>query len=440
MKALGWIIAAVLLMSACAEKQSELPKTALLSGMISVEGSSDLTGIVIDITFLGESLFRTETDIDGYFGGVVDVPQKGAYSMTISRNNRILHVGDLILAPSDTIRITGVIPRLAETFQVSSHENTAWATLKRMNRQFDRLIRIAATGVVTPDSVSGIVRQWSGLYWSIRDTYPGTFAAEQASRNSIDMLVGVDEALIRQRLEQLGNTKSDFATKLTMGAELTLSQQGLEPALAYVDGLKASTKDKELRISSDMRRVELMLMVGEGDRALSELAIFRKKQAGTDYDNWAESLQYELTNLVPGKLLPEFSVNVGADSITNASLKGKPYMIEFVSLTGGAYSAGYPDLVRLHRRVAVKGIRFITIPLDSQQALWDGFFKERRPEWTFAPIGAFAASSLVETLRIDRVPIRFLVGSDGLLIRRYFSYDTKALEADLTPLLTIPNF
>lgn len=439
MKIIGWMIAAVLLMSACAETQPEAPKTAILSGVISVEGSTDVAGIMVDITFMGESLFRAQSDIDGYFGGVVNVPQKGAYSMTISRNNRILHVGDLILAPSDTIRITGVIPRLAETFQVTSYENTAWSTLKRMNRQFDRLIRIALNGAVEPDSVAGIVRQWSDLYWSIRDTYPGTFAAEEASRNSIDMLVGVDESLISQRLEQLGDSKSDFATKLTVGAELTLGQKGLEPALAYLDGLKSSTKDKDLRISTDMRRVELLLMTGNEERALTELATFRKKQAGTDYERWAEELQYELTNLIPGKLLPEFSVGIGADSITSASLKGKPYMIEFISLSGGAYSAVYPDLVRLHRRATEKGIRFITIPLDSQQALLDGFFTERRREWTFAPIGAFAASTLAETLRIDRVPIRFLVGSDGRLIGRYFSYDTEALEADLAPLLTIPN-
>jgi len=439
MKDLGWMIVALLLLSACAKSETEAPKTAILSGVISVDGSNDVAGIVVDITFMGESLFRAESDIDGYFGGVVNVPQKGAYSMTISRNNRVLHVGDLILAPSDTIRITGVIPRLVETFQVTSYENTAWSTLKRMNRQFDRLIRIALNGAVEPDSVAGIVRQWSDLYWSIRDTYPGTFAAEEASRNSIDMLVGVDESLIRQRLEQLGESKSDFATKLTVGAELTLGQKGLEPALAYLDGLKSSTKDKDLRISTDMRRVELLLMTGNEERALSELATFRKKQAGSDYERWAEELQYELTNLVPGKLLPEFSIGTGSDSITSESLKGKPYMIEFISLNGGAYGTSYPDLVRLHRKATDKGIRFITVPLDRQQELLDGFFSERRREWTFTPIGAFAASALADQLRVDRVPIRFLIGSDGLVIGRYFTYETAELEADLTPLLTIPN-
>lgn len=439
MKGLGWMIVALLLVSACAKSEPQTPKTAILSGMISVEGSNDLAGIVVDITFMGESLFRAESDIDGYFGGVVNVPQRGAYSMTISRNNRILHVGDLILAPSDTIRVSGTIPRLAETFLVTSYENTAWATLTRMNRQFDRLIRIAVSGVVTPDSVAGIVRQWSDLYWSIRESYPGTFAADEASRNSIDMLVGVDEPLLLKRLEQLGDSKADFATKLTVGAELTLANEGLEPALAYVDELKSATKDKDLRISSEMRRVELLLMTNNEDRALAELATFRRKQAGTDYELWAEELQYELTNLVPGKFLPAFSIGTGSDSITAASLKGKPYMIEFISLNGGAYGAVYPDLVRLYRKAAEKGIRFITVPLDRQQELLDGFFTERRREWTFTPIGAFAASALAEQLRIDRVPIRFLVGSDGLIIGRYSSYNTEELEAALNPLLTIPN-
>lgn len=434
-----WMIAALLLMSACAKSEPEGPKTAILSGVISVEGSNDLAGIVVDITFMGESLFRAESDIDGYFGGVVEVPQKGAYSMSISRNNRVLHVGDLILAPADTIRITGVIPRLAETLQVTSLENTAWSTLSRMNRQFDRLIRIALNGAVPPDSIAGIVRQWSDLYWSIRDSYPGTFAADEATRNSIDMLVGVDEVLIRQRVEELSGSRTDFAIRLSAGSELVLGEKGLEPALAYLDNLKKSTKDNDLRISSDMRRVELLLMTGNEDRALAELATFRKKQAGSDYERWAEELQYELMNLVPGKLLPEFSISTGSDSITAASLKGKPYMIEFISLNGGAYGASYPDLVRLHRKATEKGIQFITVPLDRQQELLDGFFTARRREWTFTPIGAFAASALAEQLRIDRVPIRFLIGSDGLIIGRYFTYETAELEAALNPLLTIPN-
>ena len=439
MKVLVWMAAALMLTSACSNPEADAPKTAILSGVITVDGSTDLAGTLVDITFMGNSLFRAVTDIDGYVGGVVTVPQKGVYSMTIARNNQVLHVGELILAPADTIRFTGVIPRLSETFQVSSFENTAWSTLSRMNRQFDRLIRIALNGAVERDSVAGIVRQWSDLYWSIRDTYPGTFAAEEASRNSIDMLLGVDEPLLMKRLEQLGDSKTDFATKLSVGAEITLAGKGLDAALAYVDELKSSTKDKDLRTSSDMRRVELLLMTGNESRALDELATFRKKQAGTDYERWAEELQYELTNLTPGKPLPGFSLSAGTDSITNASLKGKPFMIEFVSLNSGAYSAVYPNLVRLHRQAAPKGIRFVTVPLDTEPGALDGFFTERRREWDFTSIGAFASSTVAESLRIDRVPIRFLVGSDGLIIGRYFTYDTAQLEADLTPLLTIPN-
>lgn len=440
MKHLGWLVAALFTVTACKnEITPEAPKTAILSGIITVEGSDDLTGIIIDVSFMGESLFRAESDIDGYFGGVVNVPQKGIYSMSVSRNDRVLHRGDLILSPSDTIRISGVIPRLAETFQASSFENNAWASLTRMNRQFDRLMFLATNGAVPQDSILGIVRQWSDLYWSFREAYPGTFAAEQASQNSIDMLVGVDEDLLWTRLNSLGDSNTDFATKLSIGAELSLLGKGLDPALEYIETLKRSTKDANLKVSADMRRIELILISGDEDRALAELSTFRRKQANSDYDSWAEALQYELTHLVPGKLLPDFTLKTETDSITTASLRGKPYMIEFVTLAGGAYGAVYPELQRLHRRAAPKGIRFITVPLDGRAEHLSGFFTERRREWTFTPIGAFATSTVGEQLRIDRVPIRYLVGSDGLIIARYFSYDVADFEADLLPLLTIPN-
>ncbi len=439
MKVLAWMAAALLLSTACSPEHTEAPKTAILSGVITVDGSNDLAGIVVDITFLGDTLFKAQSDIDGYFGGVVRVPQKGAYSMTISRNNRVLHIGDLILAPGDTLRVTGAIPRLAETFTVQSLENNAWATLTRMNRQFDRLIRISTSGVVPPDSVVSIVKQWSDLYWSFRDTYPGTFAADQASRNSIEMLVGVDEPLLMNRLSELGDSRMDFATKMSFGSDLLLSRMGLDAALGYVDSLHGTTRDKELQVSADMRRVELMLLAGDAERSLAELATFRKKQAGTDYDGWAEALQYELIHLVPGKPLPEFSIATSTDSVSNTTLRGKPYVLEFVAFGDAAYDAAFADLQRLQRRAAGKGIRFVTVPLDTRPEPVAAFIARRKPDWAVAPSGAFAASTLAETLRIDRVPVRYLVGSDGLIIGRYFTYDITALQADLNPLLTIPN-
>lgn len=436
----SWFLSLVLvsLVAACS-KPEKAPDTAILSGVITVDGSTDLSGIIVDIRFMGESLFLDVTNIDGFFGGVVRVPQKGVYSMTVSRNDRVLHAADLILAPADTIRITGAIPRLAETFQVTSLENNAWATLMRMNRQFDRIIRIANAGAVSADSVGGLIRQWSDLYWSIRDTYPGTFAAEQGSKNSIDLLIGVDETLLWSRLNSLGDSNTDFATKLSVGAQLMLETKGMKSALDYVDGLKAGTRNKDLKVSADMRRIELYLIDGDAGQALSELATFRKRQSGTQYDQWAEELQYELTNLIPGKSLPAFTLPMGTDSLTTASLRGRPFVIEFVALAGGAYASVYGDMMRLHRRAESKGIRFITVPLDTRQEAFDAFFTGRRQEWTVLPVGAFASSAVADQLRIDRVPIRYLVGSDGLVIGRYFTYDTQALEADLLPLLNIPN-
>lgn len=430
-----WVLSA-----ACAQKTEPVPKTTILSGVITVDGSNDLTGIIVDITMLGDTLFKAETDIDGYFSGVITVSQPGAYPFTISRNNRILHVGDVILAPGDTIRISGAIPRLAQTFQAESRENNAWQTLLRLNRQYDRLMRIATSGVVTPDSVRSLILQWSDLYWSLRESSPGTYAAEQGSMNSIEMLFGVDNEKLSARISELGNSKSDFATKLTVGAELALQKDGLEAGLAYVDALKASVKDKELKSSADMRRIELMLVMGDETRALAEVNAFRRTHKGTAYDNWAESLEYELMNLIPGKRLPDFTIYTSqTDSITSQSLKGKPYMIEFVTLAGGPYVATYPALARLHAKAAPKGIRFITVPLDAYPEIIDGFFIERKKQWTFTPFGAFNRSAIGDQLRVDRVPMRYLVGSDGLVIGRYFVYDTAEFEADLNPLLTIPN-
>lgn len=413
--------------------------TALLSGIITVDESSDYSGIDVRIVIPGDTLFQSVSNIDGLISGTVRFARPGRYVISISRNNRILHEQELILAANDTVSISGAIPRLDESFAIQSREQTAWQTFMRLNRQYDRIMRFSSTGVISVDSVRSTIDMWSDLYWSIQDVHPSTYASNQAKYMSIRMLNGIDDAKLVERMSSLGGSNEDYALRLSLGSEIALRKNGIEPALAYVDSLKKTTRNTDLRSSSDMRRIELMVLSGDADRSLAEVKSFRRKHKDTAFDNWASALEYELEFLIPGKILPHFSIAGEGDSITTASLAGKPYMIEFVGLATNPYRDQYSDLVALHSKAADAGIRFITVPLDTHPAILSGFFTERPKRWTVTPIGSFASSNIGDQLRVDQVPMRYLVGADGIVIGRYFSYDLVELETELTPLLTQPN-
>lgn len=413
--------------------------TALLSGIITVDGSDDFSGIDVRIVIPGDTLFRAVSNIDGHVSGLVRFRQPGRYMMSISRNNRLLHEQELILAADDTLSFSGVIPRLFEAFVIQSREQSAWQTYMRLNRQYDRILRFSSTGEISVDSIRSTIKMWSDLYWSLNDAHPSTFASDQARFRSITMLNGIDDDLMMERMSTLGNSNEEFALRLSLGSEIALRTRGIEPALAYVDSLKKTTRNTDLRSSSDMRRIELMVLSGDADRSLAEVKSFRRKHKDTAFDNWASALEYELEFLIPGKILPHFSIAGEGDSITTASLAGKPYMIEFVGLATNPYRDQYSDLVALHSKAADAGIRFITVPLDTHPAILSGFFTERPKRWTVTPIGSFASSNIGDQLRVDQVPMRYLVGADGIVIGRYFSYDLVELETELTPLLTQPN-
>ncbi len=435
------ILVGVLVFAVGCKKEPVAPtySTALLSGIITVDGSDDFSGIDVRIVVPGDTLFRAVSNIDGYVNGLVRFRQAGRYVMSISRNNRILHEHELILAADDTLSFSGMIPRLAESFVVTSPEQTAWQTYMRLNRQYDRILRFSSTGEISVDSIRSTIKMWSDLYWSLNDAHPSTFASDQARFRSITMLNGIDDDMLMDRMSTLGNSNEEFALRLSLGSEIALRTRGIEPALAYVDSLKKTTRNTDLKSSSDMRRIELMVLSGDADRSLAEVKSFRRKHKDTAFDNWASALEYELEFLIPGKFLPSFSIEGEGDSITTASLAGKPYMIEFIGLATDPYRDQYSDLVALHAKAADAGIRFISVPLDTHPAILAGFFTERPKRWTVTPIGAFASSNIGDQLRVDQVPMRYLIGADGIVIGRYFSYDLVELETDLTPLLTQPN-
>lgn len=423
MRRLILFLAVIASVSACGSKRKiEVPPSgpAHVSGLITVDGSDDFSGIQLDVVARGDTLFKAVTDLAGTFATMARVPEPAIYTVQVSRGGVRLHVADLILAPGDSLRISGMIPYLPRTFTITSRENEAWSTYVRVKLQYDRLIRNSLQLEIPADSIVATAVRWSDLFETIEEAHPGTYAAREARYLAARMLNGVDDARMLSKLDALGFSRTAFDQRLLFGTEAKFRLGGAVAAYAYVDSLKKLTADPVLFMMADKRRVEIAIFDADIDRSLAELSRFLSRYSDREHREWALGLRYELENLIPGRILPPFTVPLRGDSLVSANLAGKPYMIEFVAFTDPDYQREYPRLLDLHALAAKADIAFITVPVDANEAVWNGFFMERPRRWTVAPPGAFRRSALSDVLRVEQLPTRFLVGADGMVLLRSF--------------------
>ena len=380
-----------------------------------------------------DTLFSAQTDVDGNFEAVAKIPEKGTYPILISRNDRVLHITNLVFAAKDTITITGTLPALDRTFRAASRENTAMETYDRIQRLYSRVATLAYGGRVQQDSIPILMNQWSDIFWSIQDQHASTYASELAAIDAIEILDGWNSEAMLQRIESLNDSEIFLPVKLIYGSQLKAQSDGIDAGIRYLDNLGRVYSDDDQRISISMRKIELLVEFDENERAIRELeTIKRQYRSDENFVAWAESVSYEIQNLLPGREMPAFEIALNGDeTISNESLSGSYYMLEIVLLADVNYQTVYPSLLEVFQSIADNNVRFISIPLDNNQITVEAFFEERTKRWTFANAGVFDDSGILTTLRIEQVPTRYLVGPDGVIINRYFTQEINVLRNDI---------
>lgn len=424
---------------------------ALVSGTILIESEMDEdlpdysgTGLLVMISTEKsprDTLFKAITDVDGHFNAVAKIPERGSYPLVISRNNRVLHIATVVLSPTDTVNITGTLPNIERTLRVSSFENDAMATYERLQRLYGRVATFAYGGSLQQDTIPVIMNQWSDLFWSMREEYPGSYASELAASDAIGVLEGWNDEKVLERLDELENISAFFQVKLTYGGHLHARNHGLESGLHYLDRMRSAFRSASDRRAIDMRRIELLLDFEENDRALDEARNLASR-AGSDeaLKEWASDVVYKLEYLAPGRTLPNVSFTVAGDTVSlPQSADASYFMIEVVLLSDRNYQQVYPELVRMRRSTPETLLAMYTIPLDRRQITIDAFFEERERRWTIADAGSHEAGSLLDILRIEQVPTRILARRDGTIIGRYVAHEIESLQNDLQSIIETVN-
>jgi hypothetical protein len=443
---LSSLLFAALLTVACSADTSPKSGYTLVKGQILIETDEgetpDNSGIRLMVLESRsgaptDTLFSAQTDVDGNFEAIAKIPEKGTYPMLISRNERVLHITNLVFAANDTITITGKVPQLERTFRAASRENTAMETYDRVQRLYSRVATLAYGGRVQQDSIPILMNQWSDIFWSIQDQHPSTYASELAAIDAIEILDGWNPETMLERIESLSNSKIFLPVKLIYGSQLKAQTDGIDAGMRYLDNLGRVYNDVDQRISISMRKIELLVEFGENDRAIRELeSLKRQNRSDENFVAWAESVSYEIQNLLPGRKMPAFEIALNAsETVSNESLSGTYYLLEIVLLADANYQAVFPSLSELFQEIPDQKVRFISVPLDNNQITVEAFFEERTKRWSFANAGVFDDSGILTTLRIEQVPTRYLVGPDGVIINRYFTQEINVLRNDINRII-----
>jgi hypothetical protein len=447
---LAAIFAGLFLVSACAGTTDTYEST-LVKGAITASSEDGDEGIISleDIQFLivitregvNDTLMNASTDSDGFFSAVARVPERSNYPLVISRNERVLHVTSLMLAAGDTVTISGQVPGIDRNIRFESVENTAMATYERLQRNYGRVATLAYGGVLAQDTIPVLMNQWSDLFWSMREQYAGTFAAELSSIDAIDVLEGWNNDKVLQRLEELGDDEIFFEVKLVYGGHLLARRDGLDAGLDYLRRLERAANDQQQRNAIQMRRIQLLIDLEETDRARQEVrSIAANSRAEEDMRVWAAEVDYILSNLIEGQQIPEFSVQFDSGNVTFPAGDDAPYfLVEVVLLADPEYQAVYPELLRLQQSLPQNSIGFYTIPVDPRQLTIDAFFEERTKGWPFAVAGAVRDSGILDVLRIEEAPTRYLVSSQGIIINRYVGHGISQLQTDILTIIETLN-
>ncbi len=456
------VVATLLLITGCSGceqddqndqvSQPKKPDQTRIYGTITVDealdDSGDYSGIgvlVLDITAGPDTLFQSETDREGQFDGIATFFDQGAYELQIHRNSRRIADTTLILAHQDTVKIQGVLPRFSGHARISSRESEAMRTLNRLERQYNRILKITVLGGIAQDTIPYVLDNWSNIFWEVYKNWPETVAAGIAARESLSMLEERNDDLLMMRLRQYGENEDIRLLASRFGFLSELRQGGLDNAIDWMDSLESHARSTETRLQIAKNRI---IALYDSSRIADARLRVQDYEAhfGDDEEamQWLSAVRFDIEHLSPGEKLPPFHLEIfrlagteetNAGKLTMEDVLGSPAVIEVVSLSDRLYQSSYPQLQTVHMLFRQEGVRFLTIPVEENPVAVRAFYNERGQDWPVASAGAYAESDLEQRWNVYEMPVRFLIDSDGRIIRKFHGHNMNELLIEINRIL-----
>lgn len=423
--------------------------TTTVSGQITVDrnidNTGDYSGIKVNIVRLGgtygvDTLYTAISNIDGTFSGTARFPERAEYLLTVSRYGISLATSAIVLQQDDPVNVTGELPHFDETKSITSGEQTAMATFRRVDRNYNRVVSFINSGAVevTQDTIPKLVRTWSDLFWSIRDSHPNTLAADIGTVRSLEILSGYDDQLLIRRAGESLTDKSLYTSRKTNLAAGAMNRvSGLRAALSFMESVMKGDIKKEDKLDIEMRGIEMLIEAGYGDEAKQKLTDFRRRNSdNATIANWVDILLYDIEHLFPGLPMPDFDYPLQkGGNVSHESMKGTLYLKEIVDLTNPYYQTEATILNLFFLEYKDKGLNVLSVPINRSPVAVNAFIDDRSLEWPVTRAAMMPVDDIIEKYNLTLIPTRFLVDENGTIIRKYSGTDIAVILNDIRNLL-----
>lgn len=433
-------------MTGCSSDQTN--RGPVIEGQITVDSTIDPTGDYSGIELLvyfpvaegrQDTLFHAITDSTGQYSGTAQIDERGLYPVIVSRNAQTLGLVNIVLAEGDTVIFNAQLPNINETGTIQSKENDVYEQFDRLQRNFNRVVNYVNVRGMSTDSVETEILKWSDLFWNLYQAHPDTHAGEQSAATSVSILEDWDNELMLARtdsvLARYNRVPRGLRNQLTL---YYAENDSLERSVAFLNQLEEREQHNERKRTIQQEKISLLFDSARTDRAEELLRNFRQTYSGSNMAmEWADRMNYDLTTLAAGKPFPEFSFEDTEDrELSKESLSGTPFMIEFTRLDAPLYQEQYDRAVAIHQIYRNFGLKIVTVPIGASDVVFDAFFEERARFWNFAKPGSFNPEELIERYNLDRLPTRFLVNDQGLIIQRYVGTEFDGIVQGLQKTIT----
>lgn len=446
---LFFILFALTALLSCSRDKPEVKRSVHITGQITVDSQIDASGDYSGIQLLStlsassqqtDTLFYALTDSSGFFAADAVFDMDDIYPVLISRNRNTFGILNLVFADGDTVNIQASLPNVNQTVTISSKENDLLTILNRLERNFTRVANFINAGAIEEDSIEIEIEKWSDLYWELFDEYPDTHVGKISGENSAILLRDWNDAKMLDRSALILERHNYFSPGVRQVLTDYYAQtDGLTGALEFLQDLENRSEIQSHLMEIKMERIELLFDSSRTIEANRYLEEFKQSFSENELAmQWAENISYDIEFLAPGYPFPELTfITIEGDTIRTRELKGKPFLMEITRFDNFLYQQQYDRTVAIHQIYRNFDLQIITVPLASSDVMLQAFFEERSKLWNIIQPNSFDTEELAEILNLNRIPTRFLVNSDGTIIRRYIGNEYDDVVRGLQQIATL---
>ena len=433
-----WMLAAVLMTvmsvflfaSGCQDGPSKpQPVQSVIGGHITVDAavdaSSDYSGFdVLIIRPDGRSLDtlgQATTRKDGAYQVVVTAPERGIYPLVVRRRGNILLRTDYVVAADDTASMNIVFPFTGNYVPIRSPENSALIAFRNtMGLHRQRLMQRIQRDVYSESTVSMNVRQTSSILWGMRENYPGTYATQIASVESLALLESWNDSLVVARATQIKRTNPRFVTAGQIARRSQARVAGQDAAISLLKTFQNKAKGSEDRAALQAEQVRAYIDSLQEEKALAAARRLSDEHEGTQWAEWADRARYEVEHLLPGKPAPTVTARtIQGDTVSLDSLRGYLVVLEFYHPRDEVYQQQIPTRNALYEATRTDSVAFVSVSMEPDSLLNRAFFDGRTLPGQHVIAADGSDSDLVMKYNVASVPFRYLIDRNGDIVDKY---------------------